>query len=58
MYKRQVEKTFKNQLTESEIEDIPLYEEGECMLVINGMGNIRFKIEISEEEKRLFTGGI
>lgn len=56
--KEAVEKTFKNQLTESEIEDIPLYEEGECMLVINGMGNIRFKIEISEEKKRLFTGGI
>lgn len=53
-----IEKTFKNQLTESEIEDIPRYSEGECMLIVNGMGNIRFNIEISKEEEKLFAGGV
>ncbi|MDQ0149627.1 VirB4 family type IV secretion system protein [Eubacterium multiforme] len=56
--KEAMEKTFKNQLTESEIEDIPLYDEGECMLIINGIGNIRFNIEISKEEEKLFAGGV
>lgn len=56
--KEAIEKTFKNQLTESEIEDIPRYSEGECMLIINGMGNIRFNIEISKEEDKLFAGGV
>lgn len=56
--KEAMEKTFRNQLTESEIEDIPLYDEGECMLIINGIGNIRFKIDLSIEEEKLFAGGV
>lgn len=49
---------FENQLTDSEIEMIPTLEEGQCILSIMGMKNISMQIEISEEENKLFAGGL
>lgn len=52
-----IKKIFNGTLTESEINMIPNFEEGECILSIAGMKNIAMQIEITEEEKRLFKGG-
>nr|WP_313885131.1 ATP-binding protein [Clostridium faecium] len=48
---------FDGQLTESEIETVPFMETGDCILAINGGKNIRFHIEASDEELKLFKGG-
>lgn len=50
-------KVFKHQLTASEIEVIPKLSKGECVLAISSDKNIQFKIEITDQEKDLFTGG-
>ncbi len=48
---------FAGQITESEIERIPTFKKGECILSINGYKNIKFNIEITDKEKILFAGG-
>ena len=48
---------FAGQITESEIERIPSFTKGECILAINGYKNIKFNIEITDKEKVLFAGG-
>ncbi|TGY43067.1 VirB4 family type IV secretion system protein [Clostridium perfringens] len=48
---------FSGQLTDTEINAIPNFSTGDCILVINGDKNIRFNIEISDREKYLFKGG-
>ncbi|MBU5228141.1 ATP-binding protein [Clostridium senegalense] len=48
---------FDGQLTESEIEAVPFMGTGDCILSINGGKNIRFYIEASDEELKLFKGG-
>lgn len=52
-----IESVLGNSITQSEIEGIPRFEMGETLLNISGDRNIRFKIDISDEEERLFTGG-
>lgn len=49
---------FEGQLSDSEINTIPELEKGECILSIKGYGNIALRIEVSEEEKSLFQGGL
>lgn len=49
---------FEGQMSESELGQIPLFEQGDCLLSINGVGNIMFNIEASEEELALFRGGM
>ncbi|WP_279145775.1 hypothetical protein [Clostridium tyrobutyricum] len=48
---------FDGSLSESELNKIPVLKEGECILSINGVGNIAFHIEASEKELALFQGG-
>jgi len=48
---------FNGQLSESELKSIPQLETGDCILAINGVGNISFHVEASEEELALFRGG-
>ena len=48
---------FNNQLSESELTSIPNLKMGDCILCINGFGNISFNIDVSEEELELFKGG-
>ncbi|MCC0732150.1 MULTISPECIES: ATP-binding protein [unclassified Clostridioides] len=50
-------KIFEGQLSESEIKSIPNLGMGQCILSINGMSNIKFKVLATEEEKKLFAGG-
>lgn len=49
---------FEGQLTESELEHVPQLQQGDCLLSISGVGNIMLSIEASEEELKLFTGGL
>lgn len=51
------ERVFVGQLSKSEITAIPKLGEGECILSINGLGNISFNVEVSSEELDLFKGG-
>ena len=48
---------FNGQITESEINRIPYFETGECILSINGDKNIKFQIEVTQRELDLFKGG-
>ena len=43
--------------SDSELSSIPRLEQGNCILSINGLGNISFSIEASSEELELFKGG-
>src|SRR5690625_3997615 len=49
---------FEGQLTESELEHVPQLQQGDCVLSISGVGNIMLSIEASEEELKLFRGGL
>lgn len=53
-------KVFSSELTDSEIDLIPTFKTGECLLSISGYKNIVFKVSLgySEEEWLLNTGGI
>lgn len=55
--KKYISNIFDGQITDSEIESIPYFKTGECMLAINGDKNIRFNIEVSDEQLKLFKGG-
>ena len=48
---------FRNQLSDSELSKIPLLEKGQTVLAISGDRNINFRIHLTEQEGRLFTGG-
>lgn len=48
---------FSHQLTESELNEIPRLEKGECILAISGDENIRCHVYVSEAELDLFAGG-
>ncbi|MED0668066.1 type IV secretion system protein VirB4 [Bacillus badius] len=49
---------FEGQMSESELAQIPQFQQGDCLLSINGVGNLMFTVEASEEELALFTGGM
>lgn len=53
-----IERIFVKSMTQSEIDSIPTFGMGECILNISGDRNIHFQIEISAEEEKLFTGGV
>lgn len=55
--KETLEKVFVGQLSQSELESIPKLSQGQCILSINGLGNIAFNVEVSSEELDLFKGG-
>lgn len=55
--KKNLKDAFDSTLKESELDQIPLLELGEVILCIAGKGNISMKIDLSPEEKRVFTGG-
>lgn len=48
---------FSGQLSDSELLSIPRLDQGDCILSVNGLGNISFNIEASSEELDLFKGG-
>lgn len=49
---------FQGQLSESELRQIPLLQQGECVLAINGVQNLTMTVEASEDELNLFEGGL
>lgn len=49
---------FEGQMSESELAQIPLFQQGDCLLSINGVENIMFNVEASDEELALFRGGM
>ncbi len=51
-------KVFGQEVSESEMEEIPKFEQGDCLLTISGVRNLLLSIEASEEELNLFTGGL
>lgn len=55
--KGKLAEVFRDALTDHELESVPKLIKGEAILVLSGDRNIRMKIEISEEEEKLFTGG-
>ena len=48
---------FNGQLSENELNKIPYLKQGNCILSINGHGNIMFNVEVNQEELDLFKGG-
>ena len=52
-----MQQIFTGQLSQSELQDIPYLQTGETMLSIRAVENIRFKVEVSDEELALFGGG-
>ena len=55
--KEVLDKIFLGQLTQSEVDSIPLLGTGETILSISGDKNLKFKVEISDKEDYLFKGG-
>ena len=49
---------FEGEMSDSDLTQIPQFERGDCLLSISGVENIRLKVEASDEELRLFTGGV
>lgn len=49
---------FEGQLSDSEINTIPVLNTGECILSINGYKNLIFKVDTTDEELQLFKGGL
>ena len=52
-----INKTFKGTFTDSELNNIPKFEKGDCLLALSSSETVHFKIDISQEEKDLFAGG-
>lgn len=48
---------FSNVLTETEMQRLLRFRKGQCLLSISGDKSIEFQIDISEEEKLLYSGG-
>lgn len=48
---------FSNELSYSELSQIPQLSLGQTILNIAGVRNIKFNIEMTEEENQLFGGG-
>ncbi|QNK90446.1 type IV secretion system protein VirB4 [Sporosarcina sp. resist] len=49
---------FEGQTSESELAQIPQFQQGDCLLSINGVGNLMFSVEASDEELAMFRGGM
>lgn len=49
---------FENEMSGSELQRIPQFEQGDCLLSISGVENIMLSVEASQEELKLFTGGL
>ncbi|SFD59917.1 type IV secretion system protein VirB4 [Bacillus sp. UNCCL81] len=54
---KKLQEVFVNQLTESELAQIPYLNRGEIFLSISGVKNIKLKVDVSKEELDLFGGG-
>ena len=53
-----IREIFTEQFTEAEIAMIPRLERGQCILAINGDKNVTLQVEVTDEELRMFKGGV
>lgn len=53
-----LETIFRNQLTTSELRQIPELERGQCILSITSDMNVAVDIELTNEELEIFRGGV
>lgn len=53
-----IDSVFEQVLTRSQRDRIPALGQGDCILCIASDRNIEFKVYLSKEEKKLFTGGV
>ncbi|MEY8498767.1 hypothetical protein AALF20_12810 [Enterococcus avium] len=53
-----LKKAYKDTLKESELQQIPNLKLGQAILSIKGKGNLQVNIDLSSEEKKIFTGGL
>lgn len=53
-----ISEIFHSTFSDNEINAIPTFDQGECILSISGDSNINFKAWISDEEKYYFDGSI
>ena len=53
-----MDSVFENVLTRTQRNRIPSLGQGDCILSISGDRNIEFKVYLSKEEHKLFTGGV
>lgn len=49
---------FKGELSDSEMEQIPMFQQGDCLLSISGVDNFAMNVEVSEEELAIYRGGM
>lgn len=48
---------FRGELPDNDLDALPTFQQGACILLISGVQCIRFMVDISDEELHLFTGG-
>lgn len=53
-----IQDIFHGQLTDSEIDRIPMLERGECILSITSDQNVELQVRLTDEELELFRGGV
>lgn len=53
-----IDTIFNNVLTETQRNRIPKLEQGETILCISSDRNLEFKVALSKEENRIFSGGV
>lgn len=53
-----IDQVFEQALTQTQRNRIPTLGQGECILSISSDRNIDFKVYLSKEEEKLFTGGV
>lgn len=56
--KRLMDYVFKGEISESDMEAIPLLETGCCVANIAGTASLKFQWELSDRERKLFNGGV
>lgn len=52
-----LKKLFHGEIPDQEIEQVPRFETGQCILNIKGDTNVLMNVFITEEEKQMFRGG-
>ena len=48
---------FRGEIPDNDLEDVPKFSQGECLMIINGLSSLRMNVLVSEEELALFSGG-
>lgn len=56
--KRLMDYVFKGEISESDMEAIPLLETGCCVANIAGTASLKFQWELSDRDRKLFNGGV